>query len=176
MGAGPEPRPAGLRVAAAILALPFMVAVVCPTLIVAGSEPRLAFGLGGIAGILIAIGAGALLALGLAVFASTVSIFARLGRGTLAPWDPPERFVVAGPYRHLRHPMITAVAMVLAGEALLFGSVGISILLACFIAVNAIYLPLVEEPALVRRFGVDYQRYMANVGRWIPRLRPWDGT
>jgi protein-S-isoprenylcysteine O-methyltransferase Ste14 len=39
------------------------------------------------------------------------------------------------------------------------------------VAVNLLYLPLVEEPALVRRFGPDYERYMAEVGRWLPRIR-----
>ena len=43
-----------------------------------------------------------------------------------------------------------------------------------FVGVNALYLPLVEEPALRRRFGADYDRYTANVRRWIPRLRPWE--
>ena len=38
---------------------------------------------------------------------------------------------------------------------------------------NGAYLPLVEEPALVRRFGAEYERYMAKVPRWLPRLRPW---
>jgi protein-S-isoprenylcysteine O-methyltransferase Ste14 len=80
---------------------------------------------------------------------------------------------VRGPYRHLRHPMISGVALILTGESLLLGSAGIAIWLAAFAAVNAVYLPLVEEPALVRRFGADYQLYMANVGRWIPRPRPW---
>jgi protein-S-isoprenylcysteine O-methyltransferase Ste14 len=71
--------------------------------------------------------------------------------------------------------MITGVALVLAGETLALGSTGIVIILAAFVAINALYLPLVEEPALVRRFGANYERYMANVPRWIPRLRPWSG-
>ena len=38
------------------------------------------------------------------------------------------------------------------------------------VAVNMVYLPLVEEPALARRFGDDYLRYMERVPRWLPRL------
>ena len=57
--------------------------------------------------------------------------------------------------------MISGVALTLAGEALAFESTGIAIWLAGFVAVNALYLPLVEEPSLVRRFGSDYERYMA---------------
>ena len=38
---------------------------------------------------------------------------------------------------------------------------------AVFGAVNAIYMPLVEEPGLTRRFGEDYVTYRNNVPRWI---------
>jgi protein-S-isoprenylcysteine O-methyltransferase Ste14 len=35
--------------------------------------------------------------------------------------------------------------------------------------VNAVYLPLVEEPRLVRRFGREYEEYTRRVPRWLPR-------
>ena len=167
--------PAALRVTAAILALPFAATVLVPALIVAAGAGSIGWGLeGGAAGL--TIGAGALLlGAGLVLFVTTVRLFTSVGQGTLAPWDPPRRLVVRGPYRHLRHPMITGVALVLAGESLILGSAGVAIWLAAFVIVNALYLPLVEEPALVRRFGTDYELYMANVGRWLPRLRPWPG-
>ena len=150
-----------------------MVAVLIPAAIIAGGGAT-GWELEGIArAATIVLGVG-LIAAGLAVFVWTVRLFAHLGRGTLAPWDPPERLVVAGPYRYLRHPMITGVALVLAGETLALGSTGIAVVLGVFVAINALYLPLVEEPALVQRFGPDYERYMLNVGRWIPRLRPWE--
>jgi protein-S-isoprenylcysteine O-methyltransferase Ste14 len=173
VAADPDRRgPGWPRIAAAILPLPFTATVVVPALILwLGDGPDWPpEGAGRIA----ALAAGALLlGAGLAIFVTTVRLFAARGRGTLAPWDPPERLVVAGPYRYLRHPMISGVALVLAGEALVFGSVAIAIWLAAFVAVNAVYLPLVEEPALVRRFGADYERYIENVPRWLPRLRPW---
>jgi protein-S-isoprenylcysteine O-methyltransferase Ste14 len=70
--------------------------------------------------------------------------------------------------------MISGVSLTLAGEALIFASTGIAIELALFVAVNAAYLPLVEEPALVRRFGHDYVVYMRHVRRWVPRVPGWD--
>jgi hypothetical protein len=42
-----------------------------------------------------------------------------------------------------------------------------------FFTVNAIYIPLCEEPGLEKRFGNDYRRYQRHVPRWLPRLRPW---
>lgn len=43
-----------------------------------------------------------------------------------------------------------------------------------FAVINAIYIPLLEEPGLVNRFGDDYVTYQRNVPRWIPRLTPWE--
>jgi protein-S-isoprenylcysteine O-methyltransferase Ste14 len=98
-------------------------------------------------------------------------LFARVGEGTLAPWDPTRKLVVRGPYRHVRNPMITGVLAILLGEAALFGSWPLLVWAFGFFALNAIYMPLVEEPGLVRRFGDDYVRYRRNVPRWLPRLR-----
>ena len=180
MAAGPKsragggaPPPSVWRVARAILPLPFVATVIVPALIVATDPDAVGSGGGALRVAAIAVGAG-LIGAGLALFVATVRLFAAVGRGTLAPWDPPRRLVVRGPYRHLRHPMISGVGLILAGEALALASSGIAIWLAVFGGVNALYLPLVEEPALRRRFGADYDRYTANVRRWIPRLRPWE--
>jgi protein-S-isoprenylcysteine O-methyltransferase Ste14 len=115
-----------------------------------------------------------LVAAGLALVGWTVALFARIGRGTLAPWDPTSRLVVAGPYRHVRNPMISGVLATLLGEAALFGSLPLLVWFGTVFLLNAIYFPLVEEPGLRERFGEDYERYRANVPRWLPRLRPWE--
>jgi protein-S-isoprenylcysteine O-methyltransferase Ste14 len=120
-----------------------------------------------------ALGAALLLA-GVLLFAWCLSLFARVGRGTLAPWDPTQRLVAVGPYRYLRNPMITGVATVIAGEALLVGSRLLALWAVLFLAINFAYFVLVEEPGLERRFGEPYREYKARVPRWIPR-RP-DGS
>ncbi len=106
----------------------------------------------------------------------TASLFLRVGEGTPAPWDPPRKLVVRGPYRQVRNPMITSVLAMLAAEALLFQSWPLAAWLVVFFAANAVYFPLSEEPGLVRRFGADYTRYKAKVPRWLPRLKPWRGA
>jgi protein-S-isoprenylcysteine O-methyltransferase Ste14 len=65
------------------------------------------------------------------------------------------------------------VAFILAAEAIGLGSVAIGVWFAIFWTVNAIYIPLGEEPGLARRFGEDYERYRRAVPRWIPRRTPW---
>ena len=121
----------------------------------------------------LAVAGAVLIALGLALVAWTVALFVRLGRGTLAPWDPTTRLVVDGPYGHMRNPMISGVLTVLLGESALFVSLPLLLWFAMVLAVNAAYFPLVEEPGLRRRFGAEYETYRASVPRWIPRLRPW---
>jgi protein-S-isoprenylcysteine O-methyltransferase Ste14 len=114
-----------------------------------------------------------LLAIGLTMFVWTVALFAGVGRGTLAPWDPPTKLVVRGPYRLVRNPMISGVLFVLLGEAALFDSPALLVWAAVVLAINATYFPLVEEPLLRDRFGADYDDYAAHVPRWLPRPRPW---
>ena len=116
-----------------------------------------------------------LLIAGVALFAWCVMLFGRVGRGTLAPWDPTKRLVAVGPYRYMRNPMITGVAAVLAGEALITGARVLAIWLGVFVLFNHLYFVVVEEPGLSRRFGVDYHEYKAAVPRWIPRMHAWRG-
>jgi protein-S-isoprenylcysteine O-methyltransferase Ste14 len=103
----------------------------------------------------------------------TISLFASFGEGTLAPWDPPRRLVVRGVYRRVRNPMISGVLFVLLGEAALLGSPPILVWFLFVFALNALYIPLIEEHSLANRFGEEYLDYRRNVPRWIPRLRPW---
>jgi protein-S-isoprenylcysteine O-methyltransferase Ste14 len=110
---------------------------------------------------------------GFALFAWCVALFARIGQGTLAPWDPTRRLVVVGPYRYIRNPMITGVLTMLAGETLFLGSRVIGIWTLAFFAINNIYFLLLEEPGLERRFGRSYLEYKSAVGRWLPGAKPW---
>jgi protein-S-isoprenylcysteine O-methyltransferase Ste14 len=71
--------------------------------------------------------------------------------------------------------MIVGVALVLLGEASIFGSLWVLAWAAVFLCANAVWFPLVEEPGLERRFGGDYRAYRQKVPRWVPRRSPWTG-
>lgn len=161
-----------LRHLLSIALLPFSVAVLVPLWIARAYGVGLALGNGFAALALQALGV-AILVLGLVFFASSLRRFATEGRGTLAPWDPPRELVVRGPYRYVRNPMISGVLLVLLGESLLLRSAPHAVWTLCFLALNGVYIPLVEEPQLARRFGASYQAYCRHVPRVVPRLRPW---
>jgi protein-S-isoprenylcysteine O-methyltransferase Ste14 len=162
-----------LRHLFAVLALPVTVTVLVPlwiarrfavTFDVPASMP-------GVCALMLGVVA---LAIGFALFTASLHWFATRGRGTLAPWDPPRRLVVGGPYRYVRNPMISGVIFILAGEALVLRSAPQALWALTFVALNLLFIPLFEEPQLAVRFGDDYTRYRRHVRRFVPRLQPWD--
>ena len=157
------------RQARAIIPLPGMVTVLMPAVILILDGSNVGWGLSGAGAVLPVILGLALIAAGFALWLWTVRLFAKVGEGTLAPWDPTRRLVARGPYRHLRNPMITAVLAVLAGEAALFGSLPLAIWCAAFFVLNHAFFLLYEEPGLERRFGDEYRAYQREVPRWLPR-------
>jgi protein-S-isoprenylcysteine O-methyltransferase Ste14 len=112
--------------------------------------------------------------LGLLLMVATIRLFMTVGNGTLAPWEPPQKLVVRGAYRYVRNPMISGALLVLLGESLLTASLPLFCLFLVFLVVNTVYIPLSEEPGLIKRFGDEYRTYKRNVPRWIPRLTPWE--
>ena len=96
--------------------------------------------------------------------------FARSGRGTLSPADPPKELVVQGLYRYVRNPMYVSVSIILIGEYLLTASLPILYYWIVWFAVVNLFVIGYEEPALRRQFGESYDRYAREVGRWIPNF------
>ena len=113
-------------------------------------------------------------AVGVLLFVSSLRRFATEGDGTLAPWDPPRKLVVRGPYRYVRNPMISGVIFIQFAEALVLLSKPHAMWALTFLAVNFIYIPLLEEPQLKFRFGKEYEDYCRNVPRLFPRMTPYE--
>jgi protein-S-isoprenylcysteine O-methyltransferase Ste14 len=114
------------------------------------------------------------ISVGLLLMIATIRLFVMVGKGTLAPWEPPQRLVVQGVYRHVRNPMMSGALFVLLGEALITASLPLFCWFLVAGVVYALYIPHSEEPGLIKRFGEEYLSYKRNVPRWIPRLTPWD--
>ena len=161
-----------LRHLVAIAVLPFSVTVLIPVWLARRNGIVPAIGAEPLA-IVTQLAGLALLAVGLVLFVASLRRFDREGKGTLAPWDPPRRLVVRGPYAYVRNPMISGVLLVLVGEALVLRSRPHVEWALLFFLINAVYIPLLEEPLLRERFGDDYRQYCRHVPRLVPRVRPW---
>jgi protein-S-isoprenylcysteine O-methyltransferase Ste14 len=116
-------------------------------------------------------------AAGLTLMIWTVRLFAVAGGGgTPAPWEPIKNFIVLGPYRYMRNPMLTGASLILVAETLLLQSTPVLLWMIAFVILNTIYFVIWEEPQLENRFGDTYRDYKRDVPRWIPRSSPYMGA
>jgi protein-S-isoprenylcysteine O-methyltransferase Ste14 len=128
-----------------------------------GITPAPAIGVWQVIGMMVA-------GVGSAIAVWCILTFALIGKGTPAPFDPPRRLVVRGPYRIVRNPMYLGATLAVAGAALFYKSIPLLGYAGLFGLITHVIVVLYEEPTLRRTFGNDYEAYRARVGRWWPKL------
>ena len=109
-------------------------------------------------------------AIGAAVALWCIFVFAHVGRGTPAPFDPPRRLVIQGPYRFVRNPMYIGAGLVLAGATLFYESLPLLGFTGIFVLATHLFVVCYEEPTLRRTFGQEYDVYCGRVRRWWPSI------
>lgn len=149
-----SPGPQFWRALAAFLLLPGIVAFLAPWLLRPRGAPAHPVGLG-------------LLVTGAVLLLWCVRDFYVAGRGSLAPWAPPERLVMVGLYRFSRNPMYLAVGLILAGWALTFRTTPLWVYAGIVGAAFHLRVVFGEEPWLARRYGEQWTAYCSRVPRWI---------
>ena len=97
---------------------------------------------------------------------ASVGLFRR-SRTSLVPIKPATTLVIAGPYRLTRNPMYVSLALLVVGTGLLLGTLWPLILLVPTLMIIQQWVIAPEERYLHRRFGADYERYTADVRRWL---------
>ncbi len=112
-----------------------------------------------------------LVVLGLVIYFWCLWDFAVRGRGTPAPVDPPKHLVVRGLYARVRNPIYVGVLLVVTGWAVLFHSRAVLEYGIVLGLLFHLFVVLVEEPQLRRRFGASYQSYCRAVPRWLPWVK-----
>jgi protein-S-isoprenylcysteine O-methyltransferase Ste14 len=97
------------------------------------------------------------------------------GRHTRTAEIEAPRLVTDGPFAYVRNPIYTGTMCLGFGMAALIGDPWAYLLAA--LAFAFLYLSIVpaEEEFLSRQFGAAYERYRAEVPRFLPRLSPWPG-
>jgi protein-S-isoprenylcysteine O-methyltransferase Ste14 len=104
--------------------------------------------------------------LGVVVAFSALRLFKQKSTTTV-PFETPSQLVTFGPYRFSRNPMYVGLTLVYVGVAGTRGDVWPLIVLPLLLAyINYIVIP-VEERRLEATFGDSYQRYRAEVRRWV---------
>jgi len=158
--------PIWLRAVAFLIAVPGTIAGWLPWYI-AGTPPLWpSDGRGGVRVISAAIASA-----GLTILLRCAVDFARRGRGTPAPYDPPVALVTSGLYQLTRNPMYVGVVTMIAAQSLWFESRAVMIYAVAVALAFHARIVLVEEPRLERLFGAAYADYRAYVPRWVPRPR-----
>lgn len=106
--------------------------------------------------------------LGTALVLWCVLNFALIGKGTPAPFDPPRRLVMQGPYRFVRNPMYIGAGTLLGGATIFYQSRPLLMYECGFLLICHLFVVIYEEPVLTRKFGEDYESYRRHVHRWLP--------
>lgn len=106
------------------------------------------------------------LVLGVLLAFSALGIFKRSGTTTI-PFGTPSQLVLRGPYRLTRNPMYLGLGLLYVGVAITQGQLWpLVVLPLVLIYVHTVVIPI-EERRLHETFGEAYDRYRANVRRWI---------
>src|SRR5213078_3039233 len=106
--------------------------------------------------------------IGTAIALWCVFTFVFIGKGTPAPFDPPRKLVIRGPYHFVRNPMYIGAVLALGGAAIVYHSVALLGYVLLFGGSTHLFVVSYEEPTLSRLFGADYQAYRSRVNRWLP--------
>jgi protein-S-isoprenylcysteine O-methyltransferase Ste14 len=146
-----------LRAILAFLVCPGTVAVLVPLLLIPWNDPGLQFRSLGLP----------VLVLGFAGLLWCVRDFYVAGKGTLAPWAPPQHLVIVGLYRYSRNPMYVSVLLVLIGWALCFGHRSLWIYALIVAIAFQLRVVFAEEPTLARMHGEEWTGYRQRVRRWF---------
>jgi protein-S-isoprenylcysteine O-methyltransferase Ste14 len=110
--------------------------------------------------------AGAVLAVaGVVLALRSAALLAGRGRPRRGPQPS---FVIAGPYRRVRNPLLAGLLLAAVGVALATHSIALAAGVAIAAVVAHLWVVRIEEPRLAVRFGDAYTAYLRCVPRWVP--------
>ena len=91
----------------------------------------------------------------------------RRAQTPVIPFERSTTLVTYSVYRFTRNPMYLGLTLVLAGVAVLLGSIGAFLPLPLFVWIIEYGYIRAEERFLAEIFGEEYARYMHTVRRWL---------
>jgi protein-S-isoprenylcysteine O-methyltransferase Ste14 len=106
--------------------------------------------------------------LGGALIVVCVGLFGLWGNGTPSPLAPTSQLVILGPYRYVRNPIHIGQLVFFVGLGLYLRSVAVILFALAWLLFCHLYVVLIEEGRLKRKFGAPYEEYCKAVPRWFP--------
>ena len=100
----------------------------------------------------------------------TVKVQFTVGKGTPIPLMATQKLIAKGPYTYCRNPMTLGTDLFYLGVALWLGSISALGLSLVYPVGILIYIKLVEERELEKRFGSEYLEYRRNTPFLIPKI------
>ena len=80
---------------------------------------------------------------------------------------------IVGPYKHVRNPLYVGSFLIGAGFGIFTGNfIILALIIIVFLLIYTLKINS-EEKKLSEIFGEKYINYKKNVGRWIPKLKPF---
>ncbi|MBI2124497.1 isoprenylcysteine carboxylmethyltransferase family protein [Candidatus Pacearchaeota archaeon] len=96
-----------------------------------------------------------------------VAIAFKKAKTTINPYEKPSRLVTHGAFRITRNPTYLGMALILAGIAVLLGSIIAFAFPVIFVILTNIFIIPHEEKNLENAFGKRYLEYKKKARRWI---------
>lgn len=110
-----------------------------------------------------------LIAAGIGLRASSIGTLGRFFQYQITV-QPGHRVVTGGPYRYVRHPSYTAVALILGGIALACDDVWSMVAVAALGGTGLAVRIRAEERQLIQALGAEYRHFAATRKRLVPGM------
>jgi len=82
-----------------------------------------------------------------------------------------QTLTVEGPYRAIRHPIYTAFFLILGSTLLISANALVGLAWLAATVLDVLARVHFEEGLMLETFGASYREYMAQTGRFFPRIR-----
>ncbi|QVQ51988.1 hypothetical protein J4H86_25165 [Spiractinospora alimapuensis] len=90
--------------------------------------------------------------------------------GRDSPFGEPNRLVTHGPYRHIRHPYLVGIYLVILGWVVAFPGWLLATYLIVVVVLSSVVANTFERRGLERTFGAEYEAYRRATSQFVPRL------
>jgi protein-S-isoprenylcysteine O-methyltransferase Ste14 len=101
---------------------------------------------------------------------SSISSQRKVGLGTPMPLMATQKLVIQKPYSYCRNPLFFGLIILFGGISILINSISSMVMVLIFTLIILLYVKLIEEKELEKRFGDEYLAYKEATPFLIPTI------